>query len=264
MGPSLCILGPPLTLGIHVHHVSPSTDSPGPTGDSGGQRATDPSSLDPLHEEEGCWPQRPTHQDPRRQPWCQSSRHLLIAPVQTETDFFWRAQEIAIRVFRTAHELAMHTVAIYSFEDRLSAHRQKVGVLCTLAPLLAPNGGARPLGRRSVSSWKGFDPSRSISRSRCYHRHRVGARCGHDSSRVSLRFCLASISPQRNLIGSIPFFDVRRYGFLSENAEFARKVEDAGLAFVGPSPEVIDALGDKTKARTIGMGKSASMYDPQC
>ncbi len=36
-------------------------------------------------------------------------------------------QEIAIRVFRTAHELAMHTVAIYSYEDRLSAHRQKVG-----------------------------------------------------------------------------------------------------------------------------------------
>lgn len=35
-------------------------------------------------------------------------------------------QEIAIRVFRTAHELAMHTVAIYSYEDRLSAHRQKV------------------------------------------------------------------------------------------------------------------------------------------
>lgn len=42
------------------------------------------------------------------------------------------------------------------------------------------------------------------------------------------------------------------YGFFSENAEFARKVEQAGLAFVGPSPEVIDSLGDKTKARTIG------------
>lgn len=35
-------------------------------------------------------------------------------------------QEIAIRVFRTAHELAMHTVAIFSYEDRMSAHRQKV------------------------------------------------------------------------------------------------------------------------------------------
>jgi pyruvate carboxylase len=34
-------------------------------------------------------------------------------------------KEIAVRVFRTAHELAMHTVAIYSYEDRLSAHRQK-------------------------------------------------------------------------------------------------------------------------------------------
>ena len=39
-------------------------------------------------------------------------------------------QEIAIRVFRTAHELAMHTVAIYSYEDRLSAHRQKVCLAC--------------------------------------------------------------------------------------------------------------------------------------
>ena len=44
-----------------------------------------------------------------------------------------------------------------------------------------------------------------------------------------------------------------RYGFLAENAEFSRKVEQAGLAFIGPSPEVIDALGDKTKARAIGM-----------
>ena len=43
------------------------------------------------------------------------------------------------------------------------------------------------------------------------------------------------------------------YGFLSENASFAKKVEDAGLIFIGPKPEVIDSLGDKTKARTIGI-----------
>jgi acetyl/propionyl-CoA carboxylase alpha subunit len=42
------------------------------------------------------------------------------------------------------------------------------------------------------------------------------------------------------------------YGFLSENAKFAKKVEDAGLIFIGPRPDVIDSLGDKTKARTIG------------
>ncbi|KAG1876610.1 hypothetical protein DFJ58DRAFT_712848 [Suillus subalutaceus] len=91
--------------------------------------------------------------------------------------------EIAIRVFRTAHELAMHTVAIYSFEDRLSAHQ--------------------------------------------------------DIIRIALEHGVDMIHPG--------------YGFLSENAEFARKVEQAGIAFVGPTPEVIDGLGDKTKARTLAM-----------
>jgi pyruvate carboxylase len=43
------------------------------------------------------------------------------------------------------------------------------------------------------------------------------------------------------------------YGFLSENSEFARKVEAAGITFIGPSYDVIEKLGDKTKARTIGM-----------
>ncbi|KAF8159757.1 pyruvate carboxylase [Crassisporium funariophilum] len=114
--------------------------------------------------------------------------------------------EIAIRVFRTAHELAMHTVAIYSFEDRLSAHRQK-------------SDEAYQVG-------KGLTP--------------VGAYLAQDDIiKIALEHGVDMIHPG--------------YGFLSENAGFARKVEQAGLAFVGPTPEVIDGLGDKTKARTLAM-----------
>lgn len=41
------------------------------------------------------------------------------------------------------------------------------------------------------------------------------------------------------------------YGFLSENSEFARRVEAAGMAFIGPTPEQIDAFGVKHTARDL-------------
>lgn len=39
------------------------------------------------------------------------------------------------------------------------------------------------------------------------------------------------------------------YGFLSENAEFARKVKAAGITFIGPSPEAMEVMGDKLSAK---------------
>ncbi|MDP5227294.1 MULTISPECIES: biotin carboxylase N-terminal domain-containing protein [Arthrobacter] len=49
------------------------------------------------------------------------------------------------------------------------------------------------------------------------------------------------------------------YGFLAENAEFAQRVIDAGLTWIGPSPEAIDALGDKAKAKHIALAAGAPL-----
>jgi acetyl-CoA/propionyl-CoA carboxylase biotin carboxyl carrier protein len=49
------------------------------------------------------------------------------------------------------------------------------------------------------------------------------------------------------------------YGFLSENAEFAQAVIDAGVTWIGPPPDAIAALGDKTTARHIALKIGAPM-----
>ncbi|OAL06600.1 pyruvate carboxylase [Phaeosphaeriaceae sp. SRC1lsM3a] len=116
--------------------------------------------------------------------------------------------EIPIRIFRTAHELSLHTVAVYSHEDRLSMHRQKADE-------------AYEIGARGQ-----FTP--------------VGAYlAGDEIIKIAVEHNVNMIHPG--------------YGFLSENAEFARNVEKAGLIFVGPSPDTIDALGDKVSARKLAI-----------
>ncbi|KAI0176158.1 pyruvate carboxylase [Hypoxylon sp. FL1284] len=114
--------------------------------------------------------------------------------------------EIPIQIFRTAHELSLHTVAVFSYEDRLSMHRQKADE----AYVIGKRGQYTPVGAYLA---------------------------GDEIIKIALEHGVQMIHPG--------------YGFLSENAEFARNVEKAGLIFVGPSPDVIDSLGDKVSARTL-------------
>ncbi|KAF8428164.1 carbamoyl-phosphate synthase L chain, ATP binding domain-containing protein [Tirmania nivea] len=116
--------------------------------------------------------------------------------------------EIPIRIFRTAHELSLQTVAIYSHEDRLSMHRQKADE----AYVIGTRGQYTP-----VQAYLQIDEIIKIA-------------VAHDVNMIH-----------------------PGYGFLSENAEFARKIEKAGMIFIGPTPEVIDALGDKVSARRLAI-----------
>lgn len=57
------------------------------------------------------------------------------------------------------------------------------------------------------------------------------------------------------------------YGFLSERADFAQACQDAGVRFIGPSPEVVRKMGDKVEARAIaiaaGEGVQPGPHGPQ-
>src|SRR5262245_47737081 len=118
--------------------------------------------------------------------------------------------EIAIRVFRSAHELGIRTVAIYSHEDRFALHRFKADE-------------AYQVGKPGEPIRAYLDIPSLVQLARD-----VGVDAIHPG-----------------------------YGFLSENAAFARACGEGGITFVGPRPEVLDQLGDKVTARAIA--KKASV-----
>ena len=51
----------------------------------------------------------------------------------------------------------------------------------------------------------------------------------------------------------VPRRSIPGYGFLSENAEFVREVTKAGITFIGPPPEAMEAMGGKISARKIAI-----------
>ncbi len=102
---------------------------------------------------------------------------------------------------RTAREMGLQTIAVYSEIDRDAMHVR----LADEAYLLGPASPAQ--------SYLNIERILEIA-------GRAGARYIHPG-----------------------------YGFLAENASFARAVSDAGFTWVGPHPDAIDAMGDKMRAR---------------
>jgi acyl-CoA carboxylase subunit alpha len=111
--------------------------------------------------------------------------------------------EIAARVFRTAHELGIGTVAVFSDAD------------AELPYVALADEAVRLPGAAPADTYLRGDLLIAAARS-------TGADAVHPG-----------------------------YGFLSENAGFARDCAAAGLTFVGPSPEAIAAMGSKTEAKAM-------------
>ncbi|HBK71530.1 MAG TPA: pyruvate carboxylase [Flavobacteriaceae bacterium] len=112
--------------------------------------------------------------------------------------------EIAIRIFRACTELNIETIAIYTYEDRYSAHRYKADESYKIGSDNAP-----------LKPYLDIDEIVSLAKTKK----------------------IDAIHPG--------------YGFLSENSEFARKCAENNIVFIGPKPEVMEALGDKIKAKKI-------------
>ncbi|GAB6894625.1 hypothetical protein JCM18916A_00860 [Cutibacterium acnes subsp. acnes] len=92
---------------------------------------------------------------------------------------------------------------------------------------------------------------------------------GCSSKLADEAFALNGVTPAQTYLDVDKILDVARraevdaihpgYGFLSENADFAQAVIDAGFLWIGPPPHAIRVLGDKVQARHIAQKVGAPL-----
>ena len=137
--------------------------------------------------------------------------------------------EIAIRVFRTLREMGIASVAVYSEVDRdalFVRHADEAYLIGPQPPktLEGPEGGLRE--RPSAVPEAAYKSSAAETYLKADTIIATAQRAGAEA-----------IHPG--------------YGFLAENAPFARACAEAGIVFIGPPPEAIDAMGSKIGARQL-------------
>ena len=119
--------------------------------------------------------------------------------------------------------------------------------------LLAANRGeiairimraATELGLRTATVYSNEDRL-SLHRFKADEAYEVGGGKGPVAAYLDIEGIVA-IAKERGVDAIHP-----GYGFLSENSAFARACADAGMTFVGPTPDLLETLGDKTRAREI-------------
>src|SRR6201993_1144153 len=103
---------------------------------------------------------------------------------------------------------------------------------------------ANELGLRTVAIYAQEDRL-ALHRFKADEAYQVGAGKGPVEAYLDIEG-IVRLAKQKNVDAIHP-----GYGFLSENAAFARACGKAGITFIGPTPELLELLGDKTAARRL-------------
>src|SRR5580693_8742645 len=105
---------------------------------------------------------------------------------------------------------------------------------------------ANELGLRTVAIYSQEDRL-ALHRFKADEAYQIGAGKGPVEAYLDIDGIIA-LAKERDVDAIHP-----GYGFLSENPAFARACKKAGITFIGPSPELLELLGDKTAARRVAV-----------